>query len=84
MAQTDVCGLIDLGESRICLELWGQPDASVSTPLLSPEEIHPANYDSNSIWEGHTDRGIIPAWMGGTDRVHTFIFGNTLSQNSPG
>lgn len=49
MAQTDVCGLIDLGESRICLELRGLPDASVSTPLLSPAESHPANYDSNSI-----------------------------------
>lgn len=53
------------GRQQNLSEAQSLPDASVSSPLLSPEESHPANYDSNSIWEGHTDWGIIPARMSG-------------------
>ena len=60
-------------KARICLELRSLPDASVSTPLLSPEESPPANYDSNSVWEGHTDRGIIPSRTSGIDSAHVYI-----------
>lgn len=59
---------MDLGESRICRELSGLPDASVSTPPSSPEErVVMPTVTVIPLERATLTEGVAPARMGGID-----------------